>query len=285
MPMALGMAAPSTPPRTKPRALERELSCEKVENPRHRRADDDLSVTSISLPLHRHYQQEQQSSPQGVVLVERTALTEGLVSSSGLLATETEQARGGEEKYWTQVRHAHRLLVNSIQAELAVAEVVRSNRSVFAPLLQGAADAQDADRLDAAAMLSLLNEMVVEADAFNARSRPLPGRTPKRPLDTQPVAPGWRSEASAPCALRVPTQDAQGPAPHTPPATAAPGTPTATPARRPRLSKMLPREATTPPAVQRRSRGGELPLTEEQEVPAKPGKAEPVPGLAAGRSP
>lgn len=77
----------------------------------------------------------------------------------------------GDEKYWAQVRFAHRLLAGSARTEMALREKVRSNFSIFEPLLGDAVGAQEADRLSAIEMLRILECLVAEEDALRLAAR------------------------------------------------------------------------------------------------------------------
>ncbi|CAK9097146.1 unnamed protein product [Durusdinium trenchii] len=85
-----------------------------------------------------------------------------------------------DEKYWAQIRYAQQLLSRSIGTELALAEA--SRQQVLEPLFREILDAQEADRMSAITMLSVLNELVSRWDDEQHRLRaasPAPVTPPK----------------------------------------------------------------------------------------------------------
>lgn len=74
----------------------------------------------------------------------------------------------GDEKYWSQIRYAHSLLVNSIGSEIAMDEAVSRSESVLGPIFRDAIEAQEADRLNAVQMLAVLRELVTRCHGENA---------------------------------------------------------------------------------------------------------------------
>lgn len=72
------------------------------------------------------------------------------------------QHHRSDDKYWAQIRYAQQLLCRSIGTELAINEA--SRQQVLEPLFRDALDAQEADRMSAITMMSVLNELVTRMD-------------------------------------------------------------------------------------------------------------------------
>lgn len=72
------------------------------------------------------------------------------------------QHHRSDDKYWAQIRYAQQLLCRSIGTELAINEA--SRQQVLEPLFRDVLDAQEADRMSAITMMSVLNELVTRMD-------------------------------------------------------------------------------------------------------------------------
>lgn len=150
--------SPCTPKRA-PRQLPRMESAEKLEDPNKSRHRFEPMPRIIGSP-----------QPQAV-----TQHMEEINSAADRL-----YRHSSDEKYWAQIRYAQQLLSRSIGTELALAEA--SRQQVLEPLFREILDAQEADRMSAITMLSVLNELVSRWDDEQHRLRaasPAPVTPPK----------------------------------------------------------------------------------------------------------
>lgn len=167
--------SPGTPTRRPSRgAIFRRHSTGKLKEPAPARRRLGLSRQLLArAPESEHHRQHQESS--AAMSGAEAAAGEPVASMSSdadlamSSAADTIWLRcAGDEKYWSQIRYAHALLVNSIGSEIAMDEAVSRSESVLGPIFRDAIEAQDADRLNAVQMLAVLRELVTRCHGETA---------------------------------------------------------------------------------------------------------------------
>lgn len=160
--------APSTPKsRKSPGSIFRRNSTGKLSEPAPARRR--LIVPEQLLLESESHGRRQESSGAEAAAREPVASRPTVTSPAISSAVDTIWSRGaGDEKYWSQVRHAHALLASSIGSELAMSEAVSRNESVLGPIFKDAIEAQEIDRLSAAEMLTVLHELMTRCDCETA---------------------------------------------------------------------------------------------------------------------
>jgi len=102
---------------------------------------------------------------------EELAISSAAEPAAVAAAVDRMLSRCGDEKYWSQICHAHDLLTRSIGTELTLNEAVSRGEHVLEPIFREAIEAQEVDRLNAMAMLAILRELVTRHNADVADMR------------------------------------------------------------------------------------------------------------------
>jgi len=234
----MGDASPSTPPRARsPTAMLRIKSSEKL----------------VAAPSTKRNVRSQLELGN-----EELAISSAAEPAVVAAAVDRMLSRCGDEKYWSQICHAHGLLTRSIGTELTLNEAVSRGEHVLEPIFREAIEAQEVDRLNAMAMLAILRELVTRHNSdvtdtriTSAPSLPLslvgkrvrPGEEEEEERESQDEMLG---DSAAMASISLATAS-----PASPRSTAA-STPPCTP-QRPRRGTGggLPGDAITPEAVRK----------------------------------
>jgi len=170
----MGDASPSTPPRARsPTAMLRIKSSEKL----------------VAAPSTKRNVRSQLELGN-----EELAISSAAEPAVVAAAVDRMLSRCGDEKYWSQICHAHDLLTRSIGTELTLNEAVSRGEHVLEPIFREAIEAQEVDRLNAMAMLAILRELVTRHNADVTDTRITSAPSLPLSLVAKRVRPGEEEE-------------------------------------------------------------------------------------------
>jgi len=170
----MGDASPSTPPRARsPTAMLRIKSSEKL----------------VAAPSTKRNVRSQLELGN-----EELAISSAAEPAVVAAAVDRMLSRCGDEKYWSQICHAHGLLTRSIGTELTLNEAVSRGEHVLEPIFREAIEAQEVDRLNAMAMLAILRELVTRHNSDVTDTRITSAPSLPLSLVAKRVRPGEEEE-------------------------------------------------------------------------------------------